>query len=393
MITTDPTETLPELARKSMPDTHCVPHDGIGQVVLVLQGGGALGAYQGGVFQALCEGGIAPDWVIGTSIGAINAAIIAGNRPEDRLDRLNRFWSLVRHDQVAQWLGQLPWLGSAAANAVVFSRGVQGFFEPNPSAWLGTAIPLGPERAAFYSVEPLRRTLTELIDFDLLNEGDMRLTVGAAAVSTGMMRYFDSRRERITLNHVLASGALPPAFPAVRIDGELYWDGGVLSNTPVEAVFDDRPRNSGLIFAVHIWNPEGAEPSSIDKVIAREKDIRYASRSQAHIERQRQLHRLRHVITELAGALPPELREDQRLQELIAYGCVTRMHVVRLLAPPLMGEDHSKDIDFSPAGIETRWMSGYRDTMRVLDQRPWEGEFDPMEGMILHEARAGEVIA
>ena len=224
------------------------------------------------------------------------------------------------------------------------------------------------------------------MDVDALNAGSMRLTVGAANVRTGQMRYFDSRHERLSLAHVLASGALPPAFPAVRIDGELYWDGGVLSNTPVEAVFDDNPRRSGLVFSVHVWNPQGAEPDTLAKVMSREKDPRYASRTTSHIERQRQIHTLRHVVAELARLLPDDVRARPEVKALMGYGCITRMHVVRLLAPPLYGEDHSKDVDFTASGIRRRWQAGYRDTVRVLGQAPWAGEFDPLEGFVLHEA-------
>ena len=387
------TDALPAMAHAASPEPQCVNSNDLGQVVLVLQGGGALGAYQGGVFQALHEGGMALDWVIGTSIGAINAAIIAGNPPERRLERLNIFWSRIRHDPVSQMFGMIPWFGAAASNALTAIAGVKGFFEPNPAAIWGADVPLGAERAAYYSVEPLRHSLLELVDFDLLNDGPVRFTVGAANVATGDMRYFDSSRERIGVDHVLASCALPPAFPAVRIDGELFWDGGVLSNTPVEAVFDDKPRRSGLIFAVHIWNPIGAEPDSIGKVIAREKDLRYASRAKTHIERQKQLHKLRHIITEMTRALPRETLDTPEMRAMTAYGCVTRMHVVRLLAPPLAGEDHSKDIDFSPAGIMTRWQSGYRDAVRMVEQKPWTHAFDPMEGMILHELASGEMVA
>jgi NTE family protein len=359
-----------------------------GQTVLVLQGGGALGAYQAGVYQALHEAGLEPDWVIGTSIGAINAALIAGNEPAARLERLHSFWHKVGHGPLAQFAAALPWLGAAGANAVTMAGGVPGFFEPNPSAWFGPMNPVGAERASYYETDALERTLAGLLDPDLLNAGRPRLTVGAANVGTGQMRYFDSRSDKLSLRHVLASGALPPAFPAVRIDGTLYWDGGVLSNTPVEAVFDDNPRRSARVFAVHIWNPQGAEPDTIWKVIGRQKDIQYASRAVNHVARQRQIHKLRHVISELAGRLPPDLRNDPDVRALTAYGCTTRMHVMRLLAPPLAGEDHSKDIDFSPDSIRTRWESGHADASRVLAEAPWTHPVDATEGLILHE-RAG----
>jgi NTE family protein len=362
----------------------------LGQVVLVLQGGGALGAYQIGVYQALSEAGIEPDWVIGTSIGAINACLIAGNLPERRLERLEEFWSRVAHTRLAQLAAAMPLVGPWAANMMTISAGLSGFFEPNPLAAFGL-VPLGSELAGYYSTKPLERTLEELTDPVQLNKGSPRLTVGAAKVQTGEMQYFDSRETPLTIRHVLASGALPPAFPAVRIDGELYWDGGVLSNTPVEAVFDDYPRKSGIVFAVHLWAPSGPEPDSIWKVLTRQKDLQYSSRAISHIARQKQLHRLRHVVRELAAKLPPDIAKSPEAQDLASYGCVTRMHVVRLLAPALAGEDHSKDIDFSRNGIAHRWRAGYDDTMRVLMQAPWAGKFDPLEGFILHQAEDGQM--
>jgi NTE family protein len=363
----------------------------LGQVVLVLQGGGALGAYQAGVYQALREAGIEPDWVIGTSIGAINASLIAGNPPERRLERLEEFWRRVTHPRLSQLAGAIPFVGPMAANMMTISGGLGGFFEPNPLAMFGL-VPLGSERAGYYSTKPLERTLSDLIDPVQLNKGSPRLTVGAAKVQTGEMHYFDSRETELTIRHVMASGALPPAFPAVRIGDDLYWDGGILSNTPVEAVFDDYPRRSGIVFAVHLWAPSGPEPDSIWKVLARQKDLQYSSRAVSHIVRQKQLHKLRHVVRELAAKLPPEIANSPEAIELAGYGCVTRMHVVRLLAPRLAGEDHAKDIDFSRNGIAHRWRAGYDDTTRVLMQAPWAGNFDPLEGFILHQAEDGKMM-
>jgi len=374
-----------------MSEMPTIDREKLGQVVLVLQGGGALGAYQVGVYQALSEAGIEPDWVIGTSIGAINASLIAGNPPEQRLRRLEEFWRRVAHPPLSQLTAMAPLLGPWAANMLTIVGGLADFFTPNPLALLGLT-PLGTERAGFYSLAPLERTLTELVDPVQLNKGRPRLTVGAANVQTGEMHYFDSRECELTIRHVMASGALPPAFPAVRIDDDLYWDGGILSNTPVEAVFDDNPRRSGVVFAVHMWAPNGPEPDSIWKVLARQKDLQYASRTSAHIARQKQLHRLRHVIRELAAKLPGEIAATREASEFASYGCVTRMHVVRLLAPPLAGEDQAKDIDFSRGGIKHRWQAGYADTRSVLAQAPWSGEFDPLEGLILHEAKAGKMM-
>ena len=364
---------------------------GLGQTVLVLQGGGALGAYQVGVYEALAEAGVEPDWVVGTSIGAINAGLIAGSPKGERIDRLCEFWKRVEHRSSPLTQFMPPWMATAARNAAAVSSGVPSFFEPQPAAFFSPHLPLGPDAAGYYSTHPLMSTLEELIDFDQLNSGDVRLTVGASKVSNSEMVYFDSRDMEIDVRHIMASGALPPAFPAVRIDGELYWDGGILSNTPVEVVFDDNPRRSSLVLAVHIWNPHGPEPRSIWEVMNRQKDLQYSSRSTAQIKRQRQLHRLRHIIAEL-GALVPESTRSNAVAEMKSYGCTTTMHVVRLLAPSLDYEDHSKDIDFSPEGIRQRREAGYRHTMDTIEQAPWRGKFDPLEGFILHEACGGEMV-
>ena len=235
--------------RANEPADRCPPV-GDRQVVLVLQGGGALGAYQAGVYEALHEAGMEPDWVIGTSIGAINAALIAGNRPEHRVRRLREFWRTVAFKGLpALWPG-LPGLPTALTMLNAVSRGLPGFFAPNHHAWLSPHLTLDEDDAGYYHTTELRNTLAALVEPGLLNASAPRLTVGAVNVRSGAMRYFDSRDEPVGLDHVLASGALPPAFPAVRIGNELYWDGGIYSNTPVEAVFDDAARHSALVFAV-----------------------------------------------------------------------------------------------------------------------------------------------
>jgi NTE family protein len=360
-----------------------------GQVVLVLQGGGALGAYQGGVYQALTEAGIEPDWLIGTSIGAINAGIIAGNEVGNRLGRLKEFWRRV--ERTSPWGAFPAWIGAADALSswTTLAAGIPGFFETNLRAFLGAHVPLGADHAGYYSTEPLRRSLEEFVDFSLVNRGHPRLTVGAAHLRTSMMHYFDSKEMPLASEHIMASGALPPAFPAVRIDGELYWDGGILSNTPTERIFDDHPRRNSLIFAVHLWNPVGAEPTTIWEILHRQKDIQYSSRIASHIVRQREAHKLRHVITNLLAYVPETEKQDPLLRELAQYRCDTRMHVVRLLAPRLDRESHIKDIDFSPEGIRARWEAGYVDTNRALERRAWLGEFGLLDGVILHEPEPG----
>jgi NTE family protein len=355
------------------------------QTVLVLQGGGALGAYQVGVYQALHERGIEPDWVIGTSIGAINGALIAGNTPENRLKRLHDFWDRVEHGSAIDERGWWPGLGNFFTNLQTVTRGIPSFFTPNPNSWRGPQAMLGVEEAAYYRTAPLRKTLGDLVDFDHLALCRTRLTVGAVNVRTGQMTYFDSRECRLAAEHVMASGALPPAFPAVRVDGDPYWDGGVYSNTPIEAVLDDKPRRNSLIFSVNLWQPAGPEPESIWQVMGRQKDIQYASRADSHIAKQKQIHHLRHIIRELAREMPEALRESTRVKDLASWGCGTTMHVVRLLAPHLDGEDHTKDIDFTPAGVRARWQAGYADTLRALDRAPWKNGADPMDGVVVHE--------
>ncbi len=350
-----------------------------GQAVLVLQGGGALGAYQAGVYEAMHQAGLEPEWVIGTSIGAITAAIIAGNLPADRLPRLQEFWKRVEiNSPFPNW------------QALV---GIPAMYTPRPPSWGGVNAQVGLDDASYYVTQPLRETLAPLIDFGVVNASDTcRLTIGAVHVAQGRLRYFDSRDEPegLTLEHVMASAALPPGFPAIRIDGEAYWDAGVYSNTPIEAVFDDYPRRSSVIFGVNVWQPTGPEPESIWQVMGRQKDIQYASRDDTHVERQKQIHHLRRVIRELTGHVPAENQEECRA--LAAWGCSTTMHVVRLLAPTLDQEDFFKDIDFSAAGIRERWQAGLDDARRMIERAPWQALADPLAGVVLHElsARAGD---
>ncbi|MDM0083444.1 patatin-like phospholipase family protein [Variovorax sp. J31P179] len=356
-----------------------------GQVVLVLQGGGALGAYQVGVYEALHEAGIEPDWVIGTSIGAINASLIAGNRPEHLLERVNAFWNLMQASTFAfgvpDWMG----LGNMMSNTATVLRGIPDFFTPNLHALRGSAAQLGAEAASYYSTAPLRGTLQSLVDFEYLRQCRTRLTVGAVNTCSGEMRYFDTRKEVLGVDHVMASGALPPAFPAVRIDGQPYWDGGIYSNTPIEAVLDDKPRRDSVIFAVNVWHQTAPEPDSIWQVMARQKDIQFASRADSHIARQKQIHRLRHVIRELHKQIPASKQADPKVMELASWGCGTTMHVAHLVAPRIDGEDHTKDIDFTPAGIRARRQAGHADTWRMIRRAPWkEAAIDPIEGVIEH---------
>ena len=353
-----------------------------GQVVLVLQGGGALGAYQLGVYQAMREAGIEPEWVVGTSIGAINGALIAGNPPEHRMARLHAFWDRM---EIRRGLGAPEIFGNAFANLGTLMQGLSGFFKPSAAGLLGQHAALGIEQAAYYSTGPLRETLGKLIDLDYLHSQATRLTVGAVNARSGAMRYFDSRSEALRVDHVMASGALPPAFPAVRIDGEPYWDGGIYSNTPTEIVMDDNPRRNSVIFAVQLWNPAGPEPESLWQISGRQKDIQFSSRSTTHVAEQQKIHKLRHIIRELVKHVPAAQRSRPDVAELAAWGCGTTMHMVQLTAPRLDGEDHTRDIDFTRRGIDARWEAGHADARRAIEAAPWRQAVDPRDGVVIHQ--------
>ncbi len=363
-----------------------------GQVVLVFQGGGALGAYQVGVYQALHEIGIEPDWVVGTSIGAINGAIIAGNAVSERFDRMQEFWG--RLERKPQWHETLFGERAAASAAYLATliQGVTGYYAPNHAiTFSGLNAAVGVEKAAFYTIDDFRKTVGSVVDFVRLNSKQTRLTVGAVNVRTGKMHYFDSRNIPITLDHLLASGALPPGLPAIRIDGDPYWDGGLYSNTPIEVVFDDNPRRDSVVFSVQIFPISGAEPDSIMQVMSRQIDIQYASRADSHIPRQEHIHQLRHMVRELVRMLPEEQRNTPQVREMAGYGCGTFMHIVRINANPQQDEDYLREIDFTTAGIRRRWQAGYEDTMRTLERRPWEVPIDPMVGVAVHDSDAPDM--
>jgi NTE family protein len=356
-----------------------------GQIVLVLQGGGALGAYQAGVYEALHEAHVEPDWVIGTSIGAINGAIIAGNPREQRIDRLKQFWEQVAYRGSAT-SGWLPVLDEWLRNLSIMTRGIPAFFAPSPAAMFGIHPAGIMEPAAIYSTVPLRETLLSLIDFSYLNSKETRLTVGAVSVGSGRMRYFTNRDAPLDVDHVMASAAFPPGFPSVRLEGESWWDGGIYSNTPLEAVLDDHPRSDSVIFAVQLWPAHGREPKSVWQAMSRQRDIQYSSRSESHLERQKQIHRLRHVIRELEQYIPADQRDTPEVRELLGWGCGTTMQVIELDAPRLAGDDLHKDIDFSTSGIQRRWAAGYENTVRMLEKAPWREAPDPMEGIAVYRS-------
>jgi len=359
-----------------------------GQVVLVFQGGGALGAYQAGVFEAIEEAGIEPDWVVGTSIGAINAAIIAGNKPSLRLKRLREFWQRVESSDSPLFLFSQE-LTALSNYWNTLLKGIPGFFNPNPSALAGLHAQLGVGQASFYRTDALRKTLNDLIEYPAISDECTRLTMGAVNVSSGRLRYFDSAYESLTVDHIMASGALPPAFPAVRVGDDWYWDGGIYSNTPIEVVLDEQPSRDGLIFVVNLWHIGGPLPHTLWEVGNRQKDIQFSSRAEHHIQDERKLHQLRHVINHLGELLPEEVLDDGEIQDMLAWGCRTNVHLVRLFAPRIETEDQNKDIDFSAQGIKARWQAGYAHTREMLTRKPWLEPTNPLEGIHLHDGPGG----
>lgn len=342
------------------------------KVALVLQGGGALGSYQGGVYETLASSEYLPDWVAGISIGAINAAIIAGNAPDRRVERLRMFWETITAPPSlwADWLETsfAPWSDPRPAAALrALMLGQPGFFRPRPAAyWL-----FGESRVSFYETEALRGTLETLVDFDRINAGEMRFSIGAVNVRTGNMVYFDNSGMAIRPEHVMASGALPPGFPAVEIDGELYWDGGLVSNTPLQYVVSQVPRRSRLSFQVDLFPARGTLPRTIEEVQEREKDIRYSSRTRAATDMLARVHDLRHNINTLWDKLPDALRNTPEGRYLYEFGCVTTMDIVQLIHRGDAAQGQAKDYEFSRATMERRWAQGMADARQTLEASPW----------------------
>jgi NTE family protein len=356
------------------------------QRVLVLQGGGALGSYQAGAYQALCHHDFEPEWIAGISIGAINAAIIAGNPRETRVDRLKEFWNMVS--------APVPWnpvtksdrarsFFNETSAALIATFGVPGFFTPRfPPAPLW---PKGsPQSQSYYDTSPLRATLEHLVDFDRINDLETRLSVGAVSVTTGNFRYFDNYEfkklgKKIGPEHIMASGALPPGFPSIEIEGEHYWDGGIASNTPLDYVLDEQAKNDLLIFQVDLFSARGRLPDSLLEAAEREKDIRYSSRTRMNTDKNRQVHNARLALRELIGKLPDDLKKDPSVEILCQAAKENTVTVVHLIYRSKNYESSSKDYDFSHIGMVEHWGAGTRDvhlSMRHKDwlERPQSGE-------------------
>jgi NTE family protein len=354
--------------------------------VLVLQGGGALGSYQAGAYQALCHQDFEPEWVAGISIGAINAAIIAGNAPEMRVERLKEFWETV--SSPVSWSPVVQGdrarsLFNETSAALIATFGVPGFFTPRfPPAPLW---PQGsPQSQSYYDTAPLRATLQRLVDFDRINDCKTRLSVGAVGVTTGNFVYFDNVDfkkcgKKITPEHIMASGALPPGFPSIEIDGEHFWDGGISSNTPLDYVLDEETREDLLIFQIDLFSARGPLPETVLEAAEREKDIRFSSRTRMNTDKNKTIHDARKAVRDLISRLPAEFKDDPSVKFLSDAAKENTVTVVHLIYRSKNYESSSKDYDFSRVGMVEHWNAGARDvhlSMRHKDwlERPQSGE-------------------
>lgn len=359
--------------------------------VLVLQGGGALGAYQAGAFQRLTERGLAMGWVAGISIGAINAALICGNPPETRIERLRAFWEEVTSELAVtpwMWGGQPRRAYAELAAAEVALGGAPGFFRPRPPAafW-----PFGDGPAlSFYDTSPLEESLGALVDFDYLNERGPRLSVGAVDIETGNFAYFDTARTRLDARHIMASGALPPGFPPVEIDGRHYWDGGLVSNTPLQYVMENAGEGPLCVFQIDLFSARGRMPADIAAVQQREKDIRYSSRTRLTTDRYRQLQALRQAAERLAKKLPERLQSDPDLALLRGAGPGCAVTLVHLIHRKQGFESTSKDYEFSRLSMTEHWEAGRNDVRRTLSHKAWKARKIGRDGLQVFDLGARE---
>jgi NTE family protein len=344
-------------------------------VALVLQGGGALGAYQAGVYEALAEAGIHLDWIAGVSVGAINGAIIAGNPPNSRIDRLREFWTQVTAGGLWPSLGDLSFSlarGDVARNifnqmsaGFALASGAKGFFTARPMVpWLQPAGTI--EATSFYDTRDLKHTLERMVDFDRLNAGETRFSAGAVNVRTGNFVYFDTATHSIRPEHVMASGALPPGLPAIEIEGEHYWDGGLVSNTPLQWVVESQPRRDTLAFQVDLWSARGDFPRNMLEVMTREKEIRYSSRTRASTDEFKDREKLRCAAASLLEKLPEDLKNSPEAKLLSTAANRKVYNIIHLIYRARNYEGHSKDYEFSRFSMEEHWRSGYHDARRTL---------------------------
>jgi NTE family protein len=370
------------------------------QRVLVLQGGGALGSYQAGAYQALCHHDFEPEWIAGISIGAINAAIIAGNSREKRVGRLKEFWEMVS--------APVPWnpvtssdrgrsLFNETSAALIATFGVPGFFTPRfPPAALW---PRGSRQSqSYYDTAPLRATLERLVDFDRINDLKTRLSVGAVSVTTGNFKYFDNFEfkklgKKIGPEHIMASGALPPGFPSIVIEGEHFWDGGVASNTPLDFVLDAEITNDLLIFQVDLFSARGPLPVSLLDAAEREKDIRFSSRTRINTDKNRQIHNARKAVRDLIGKLPDHLKNDPSVEFLREAAKENTVTVVHLIYRSKNYESSSKDYDFSHIGMVEHWGAGERDVHLSMRHKEWLERPQSGETMVTYDLTGEDIEA
>ncbi len=355
--------------------------------VLVLQGGGALGSYQAGVYEALTATGFRPNWVAGISIGAINAALIAGNPVESCVERLRTFWERASSTLTGKPLftderSRGAFTEVAALSTMVF--GVPGFFRPRfpPPLFFptGSTVELG-----FYDTAPLRRTLEELVDFDRLNSGETRFSVGAVNVQTGNFTYFDSAHQRIGPEHVMASGALPPGFPPVEIEGEFYWDGGLVSNTPIQYVLDQTQRSDLLIFQVDLFSARGRLPTTLIEAAEREKDIRYSSRTRMNTDVALELHEAKAAVRALLERLPGDLGDHPDVRRLREFSQENAVTVVHLINRRRKFDSSAKDYEFSRVTMLEHWDDGRTDVETTLADAAWLGRDRPEHGVAVFD--------
>ena len=357
------------------------------RVALVLQGGGALGAYQAGVYQALAEANCDPNWIAGVSIGAINSALIAGNRREKRLQALETFWKTVSSRSV--WLhtpegDMFRDLRNQTSALMAMAFGQPGFFRPRPvNPWLAPAGAVGA--VSFYETDELKRTLESLVDFDLLNNGEKRLSVGAVNVRTGNFIYFDTLKMRIGPEHIMASGALPPALPAVKIDGEHYWDGGIVSNTPLQHLLDQEPSENSLVFQVDLFSARGAMPRQMADVLARHKDIIYSSRTRQNTDTYARVHNLKMKLLDALKRVPEDQLGPSEKKLIEEYSRSGDVNIVHLIYQKKTYEGHVQDYEFSGASMRDHWQSGYADTLRTLRHPEWLKRSSIRHGIAVHD--------
>jgi NTE family protein len=357
------------------------------RVALVLQGGGALGAYQAGVYQALHEAKIEPDWVCGVSIGAINSAIIAGNPPERRLERLHTFWDRITSRKIWHYTPDGDIFRKArnfASSFTTTTLGQPGFFTPHQtSPWLS---PAGARTAtSYYDTEPLRETLLELVDFDMINQKRIRFAVGAVNVLSGNFIYFDNAHDEIVPEHVMASGALPPALPMVKVGTDHFWDGGIVSNTPLQHLLDQEDSLNSLVFQVDLFSARGVLPRDIQDVMARHKDIMYSSRTRHNTDVYRKTHNLKvHLYKALARISDDQLSDEER-QLKASIGNLPEIAILQLIYQQKAYEGDSKDHEFSGTSMREHWLSGHEDTKRTLKRRDWIKMPEEGMGIVIHD--------